>query len=177
MLLILTLACLQFQGDYWLRNIDPRLTEEFAASIDEDIYRVVEKAFGIRINSFSDITRKRMRLPIRNKGCGLREAVDRRHAQYIGAVAQCEPHLIDRLDKEGNTVPVRLNIDGIINYIGEGSFNCPVNSPWEHMLERDKQPRSFASAIRDTWTHLTTTFHDIRTPTQTANEKSYLLMQ
>ena len=177
MLWILILACLQFQGDYWLRHIDPRLTEEFSASIDEDIYGVVEKAFGIRINSFSDIARERMRLPIRNKGCGLREAVGRRHAQYVGAVAQCVPQLIYRLDKEGNTVPGRLNIGRIINYLGEGSFNCPVNSPREHMLERDNQPRSIASAIRDTWTHLTTTFHDIRTPTQTANEKSYLLMQ
>ena len=45
------------------------------------------------------------------------------------------------------------------------------------MLERDNQPRSIALAIRDTWTHLTTTLHDIRTPTQTAKEKSYLLMQ
>ena len=45
------------------------------------------------------------------------------------------------------------------------------------MLEWDNQPCSISLAIRDTWTHLTTTFHDIRTPTQTANKKSYLLMQ
>jgi hypothetical protein len=77
MLWILTLACLQFQGDYWLRHIDPRLTEEFAGGLDEDIYGVVAKAFGIKINSFLDITQERMRLPICNKRCGLREAVDR----------------------------------------------------------------------------------------------------
>jgi hypothetical protein len=44
---ILTLACLQFQGDYWLRHIDPRLTKEFALGIDYGIYLLVEKAFGI----------------------------------------------------------------------------------------------------------------------------------
>ena len=37
---ILTLACLQFQGDYWLRHIDPRLTEQFAKGIDEGIYHI-----------------------------------------------------------------------------------------------------------------------------------------
>jgi hypothetical protein len=45
------------------------------------------------------------------------------------------------------------------------------------MLENDNRPHSIASAIRYTWTHLTTTFHDIRTPTQTASKKSLLLMQ
>ncbi len=37
---ILTLACLQFQSDYWLRHIDPRLTEQFAKGIDEGIYHI-----------------------------------------------------------------------------------------------------------------------------------------
>ena len=174
---ILTLACLQFQGDYWLRHIDPSLTKEFALGIDYGIYLLVEKAFGIRIASFSDIARERMRLPLRNKGCGLREAEDRRHAQFIGAVAQCVPQLIDRLDKEGNIVPGRLNTESVIEYLGEGSFNCPITNPWEHMLGRDNQPRGVASAIRETWSHLTTTFQNIRIPTQTDQERSYLLTQ
>jgi len=148
---ILTLACLQFQGDYWLGHIDPRLTEQFMKGINEGIYQLVEKAFGIRIASFLDMATEQMRLlPLRNKGCGLREAEDRRYAQFIGAVAHCIPQLIDRLDKEGNIVPGRLNTGSVIEYLGKGSFNCPVTNPWEHMLERDNQPRGVASATRET---------------------------
>ena len=174
---ILTFACLQFQGDYWLRHIDPRLTDLFAKGIDEGIYQLVEKAIGIRIASFSDIARERMRLPLRNKGCGLREAADRAYAQFMGAVAQCIPQLIDRIDKEGNIIPGRLNIECVIEYLGEGSFNCPVKNPWEHMLQRDDQPQGVASAIRETWSQLTKTFQDIRIQTQTDQERSYLLTQ
>ena len=87
------------------------------------------------IASFIKITQERMRLPICNKGCGLREAVGRQHVQYIGAIAQCIPQLIDQLDKEGNTIPGWLNIDSVIDYLSEGSFNSPVNNSWGHMLE------------------------------------------
>jgi hypothetical protein len=107
----------------------------------------------------------------------LREAADRANAQFMGAVAQCIPQLIDRIDKEGNIVPGRLNIEGVIEYVGKGSFNCPVKNPWEHMLGRDDQPQGVASAIRETWSQLTKTFQDIRIPTQTDQERSYLLTQ
>ena len=51
--------------------------------INEGIYQLVEKAFGIRIASFLDMATEQMRLlPLRNKGCGLREAEDRQYAQY-----------------------------------------------------------------------------------------------
>jgi len=68
------------------------------------------------------------------------KAEDRRYAQFIGAVALCIPQLIDRLDKEGNIIPGRLNTGSVIEYLGKGSFNCPVTNPWEHMLGRDNQP-------------------------------------
>jgi hypothetical protein len=38
-------------------------------------------------------------------------------------------------------------------------------------------PRGVASAIRETWSQLTTTFQNIRIPTQTDQERSYLLTQ
>ena len=72
-----------------------------------------------------------MRLPLRNKGCGLREAEDIRYAQFIGAVAQCIPQLIDRLDKEGNIVPGRLNTESVMRHrlLGRGKLQLSSHEP------------------------------------------------
>ena len=42
-----------------------------------------------------------MRLPIRLKGCGIREAEDRRFGQYLGAATQSVMYLIDQMDNTG----------------------------------------------------------------------------
>jgi hypothetical protein len=45
------------------------------------------------------VRREEREAVITSRESGLREAEDRRYAQFIGAVAQCIPQLIDRLDK------------------------------------------------------------------------------
>jgi len=111
---------------------------------------------------------ERMRLPIRYKGLGLRESVDRCHTQYIGALAQSLPDLINRTD--GNTViPGRLNIPSLVAMLGEGSFtNSTSTTPWEHLLNTNMvgSNNNIAHGLRHAWTHLQTKFQDVATPAQ-----------
>ena len=63
------------------------------------------------------------------KGCGQREAVDRRHGQYLGAMLQSTMPLMDRTNEGGLIIEGRLNIPSIINLFGEGSFDYPFDEP------------------------------------------------
>ena len=71
---------MQFMGDYWLRHIRPDYTEQFANELDEGIKKIFQSCVGINTDTWTDIAKEQMRLPIRCKGLGLRQAVDRRHA-------------------------------------------------------------------------------------------------
>ena len=53
---------------------------------------------------WSGIAKERLRLPILHKGCGLREAADRRPRQYLGATVQSVIQIIDRMDANGNRI-------------------------------------------------------------------------
>ena len=84
--------------------------------------------------SWSDAAKERVRLPIRHKRCGLIEAVDRIFAQFLGAAAQSLMHLIDRVDKGGNTIKGRFNTQPVRNLFEEGAFDFPLSSPWKGVL-------------------------------------------
>ena len=86
MLWILLVACLQFMEDDWLRHVCPDYTEEFVAGIDEATAQLLQTCIGMDTALWSPIAKQRLRLPIRMKGCGLRDTTDRRHAQYIRAM-------------------------------------------------------------------------------------------
>ena len=86
MILILTVVCFQFMGDYWLRHVRPDFTEDSASEMNKGVMSLFETCIGSKTESWTAFARERMRLPIQNKGCGLREAVDRRHGQFLGAI-------------------------------------------------------------------------------------------
>ena len=50
--------------------------------------------------TWSEVAKERMRLPIRHKGCGLREARDRRFAQFLGG-GNTEPDASDGQSRWG----------------------------------------------------------------------------
>jgi hypothetical protein len=68
---ILTLACLQFTGDYWIRHVQPDYTIEFAQSIDAGVKQLFQMCVGVDINSWSEHAQEPICLPIRLQGCGL----------------------------------------------------------------------------------------------------------
>ena len=47
MLWLLTVSCLQFMGDYWIRHVRPDLTERFAKGIDEGIETIFQQCVGM----------------------------------------------------------------------------------------------------------------------------------
>jgi hypothetical protein len=51
MLWILTLVCMQFMGNYWLRHIHPNHTADFAQGLDEGIQTIFQMCIRIDINS------------------------------------------------------------------------------------------------------------------------------
>jgi len=88
---------------------------------------LLQACIGMNIDSWSDVEKERMQLSIRYKGLCLRESVDQRHVQYIGALAQSLPDLINRTDGN-NVIPGLLNIPSLVAMmLGEGSFNSTLN--------------------------------------------------
>jgi hypothetical protein len=64
MLWILTLACLQFTGDYWIRHVRPDYTIEFAESIDAGVKQLFQMCVGVDINSWSKHAQEQIHLPV-----------------------------------------------------------------------------------------------------------------
>ena len=73
--------------DYWLYHVQPDRTGTFAAGINFGIADLSPAPIGIDVNEWSMAARESLRLPLRERGCGLREAVDRRLGQLIGGTA------------------------------------------------------------------------------------------
>ena len=88
------------------------------------------------------------------KGCGLRGTADRRRAQYIGAVVQSIPHLVDRKDETGCVTPGRLNLPAIITLFGGNAFDHPCTAPWQGVLDNSRPAANIASGLRSAWSQL-----------------------
>jgi hypothetical protein len=73
MLWILTLACLQFTDDYWIRHIHPDYTLEFAQLVDAGVQQLFQMCGGADTGSWLEHTQECICLPIRLQGCSLRK--------------------------------------------------------------------------------------------------------
>jgi len=91
LLWILMLVCFQLMGSYWMRHVRPNLTKEFAEGIGYGIFDLLRMTTGMNTNDWTVTGKMRLRLPIRDRGCGLREAADWKHAQFVGGMAQSTP--------------------------------------------------------------------------------------
>ena len=174
MLWVLTVVCFQFMGDYWLRHVRPDYTREFAKAIDAGIKSLFQTCVGVNISSWSAIAMERMRLPINLKGCGLRESVDRRHAQFIGGLLQSALPLMNRTDSKNCLIEGRLNIPCIIDLFGEGAFDYPFTSPWEKLLTESSPSNNLANGLQFAWSHLKYQFQDVATHEQHTDVKLLL---
>ena len=80
------------------------------------------------VAAWTETARQWIRLPICDRGCGLREAMDRRHAQFVGGMAQIIPHLVSR--RTCNVVVEgRMNIEAVVDLFGNGTFDGPSVDP------------------------------------------------
>jgi hypothetical protein len=96
--------------------------------------------------------------------------------KYVGALTQSIPYLIDQTD--GNkTIQGRLNIQSIVNLLGEDSFNSILQLPWEKLLNAEipGTNNNIANGLQHAWKHLQ---NAIATPTQLTDDATkYLLTQ
>jgi hypothetical protein len=140
---------------------------DFAQGLDKGIRKIFQMCIGIDINSWTDFVKERMQLPMLLKGLGLQESFNRCHAQYIGALAQSIPYLIDQTDSN-NTIQGWLNIQSIVDLLGEDSFNSTSQLTWEKLLNAEVPGtnNNIANGLQHTRTHLQNNFQAIATPTQ-----------
>ena len=112
-----------------MRHIRLDLTRQFARKIDEDTHSLPSRSIGVDMNTWSNFSRKRLRLPIRFRGCGLREAVDRRSGKYLGAAVQSILPLVTRTENFNCTIWGRINISPLITLFEEDSFKHHLGKP------------------------------------------------
>ena len=134
----------------------------------------LKTCIGVDPSNWSDIALERLRLPIRFKGCGLRQLRDRRHAQFIGAVIASLPQLIDRNDEHGNAIKGRFNLPSIVDMLGANSFDTDNNEPWKHLFET-RPDSSIARGFDEAWSHLTHNFQNVKS--HEINTEKFLLEQ
>ena len=171
----LILRCLQFRGNYLARHVPPQFTGTFCDSIDAKINSLINTAIGVNLNSTSPFNTERCRLPVCMKGLGVRDMNRRRHSEYIGALIQGLPPLLDRSTHSGATKPGRLHTPGILRMLGEGSFNPPPDdttpsTPWTTLLSHCHHS-AIATGLQTSWSAITTEFNNLST-WSTAGSKS-----
>ena len=97
--------CLQFRGDYWLRHLPPHVTKLFAEYLDESTMSFFEHVIGDTLSNWTDLGKRRLELPVRCNGGGLRTCERRAAVQYVGFLAHCAPQLLNRLKRSGQRSP------------------------------------------------------------------------
>ena len=149
----LTLRCLQHMGNYWCRHLPTYHTKEFAEEVDNSIKEAVRLALDIDLDELNPVVQERARLPIKMKGLGVRNLVDRRYSEYMGGVIQGIPPLLDR-KKEDMILPGRLNRESIIALLGENSFMGEKDvKPWGTLMGREIESE-LARGIKHAWSYL-----------------------
>ena len=177
MLWILTVTCLQFRGDYWIRHVRPDLTEKFVKGINKGISAIFQQCIGVNRERWSNIGKRRLRLSIRLKGCGLRGAEDRTFRQYLGATAQSVIHLIDQMYDTRNRIAGQFHTLAIASLFGEGSSNYPFTAPWENLLTNSRPESNITTGIHQAWSYLTLNFQEVVLPEQVIDMSKHLLTQ
>ena len=98
----LILNCLQFKGNYFVRNIPPQFTEELCTTLDSAIDKLMSQCFGLKNEKLSTFNKTRIHLPIRLGGLGVRELSHVRCAEFIGGVMDGIPPLLPQHHDDGN---------------------------------------------------------------------------
>ena len=170
------LASLRFCEDYWNQHLSPASTGTFVREIDVLICQMVQKSTGVDFENASDIVKERLRLPFCQSGLGFRESEDRRYLQYLGAITESVPQLIDRTGGNNNaTARGRLSMPALKERLGEGSFDSSNDKPWQiWLLNNDDK---LAAGLRDTWNHINKSIQASSVPSENVNLAELLIGQ
>ena len=144
----MTYYSLQHRITYWLRNLTPDETEEFARHFDAAILECAETATNNRFDP-DTLPHDRLFLPTRLKGAGLRRADKLRRPAFVGALLDVLPAFIDRVDPEDGSVP-GLYHEQLKDLIQEGAYDEGGHRQ-THFLSTDNP---YAAALATAWTDL-----------------------
>ncbi len=97
----LILTSLQFKSNYFVRHIPPQFTESLCDQIDSEISNMTAKCFQIDFSTLSPFLQKRINLPIKLGGMGVRQLKKRRWSEYIGGIMEGIVPLLDRQSEDG----------------------------------------------------------------------------
>ena len=108
------------QWDYWMSHVLPRDSRAHSLAIDDALIEAAKGATGVDVGG-DDTTRRRLRLPARLKGAGVRSHVETTPAAFCGSVNQAVPRLIDYKDEAGELVSGFF--PPLAAVLGAGSFD------------------------------------------------------
>jgi len=112
---------------YWARHCYPWDFRSHAAHFDEAILEVVELSLGS--DALADpLLLRRLRLPARMYGGGMRSTQDVSSAAFVGTLCRSVPFLIDRADEQWNIRPGFL--PQLHTVLGHGAFDDAQASAW-----------------------------------------------
>jgi len=117
---LLILNCLQFKGNYFVRNIPPQFTEEFCTTLDSAIDKLMGQCFSLKNEELSTFNKIRVHLTIRLGGLGVRVLTHVRYAEFIGGVMDGIPPLLPQHHDDGE-LHGKLNKLYVEHWIGGNS--------------------------------------------------------
>ena len=109
------------QWQYWIAHAYPCDTRGPSTIVDEALIQAATAATGVDFAG-SEISRKRLRLPARLRGAGLRSLVETTNAAFIGSVNQALPRFLDHVDSAGERVAGFF--PSLSSWFGAGSFDA-----------------------------------------------------
>ena len=111
---------LQHRPMFFLRNMPPRQVDVYCRTVDAAMHRSAEAALALALPRDS-LAGRRLYLPARERGGGLRSAASIAAAAYLSAFGEVLPTFVDHRNPEGDFVPgVYHSQLGAI--IGQASF-------------------------------------------------------
>jgi hypothetical protein len=115
--------CLASKVTHFAQTHPPSLALPFLESFDSAVLDVLVSSFGPVGPDLvaNPIAMRRLRLPARFNGCGIRANADVSHAAFVGALCQALPQCIDRVVSGG------IRLEGFFprleSWLGRGSFD------------------------------------------------------
>jgi len=132
-LFAVTYYCLSPLFQYWLQHCYPEDVRAAAAVVDHGV--ATTAGFCISSEVCSDVfALRRLRLPARRFGGGLRSLVDVSPAAFLGGICNALPHFLDRQQLDGTQVAGFL--PGLAHVMGAGAFDeGSEDTRWRHFLQ------------------------------------------
>ena len=145
----LTYYCLQHKFQYWTQHCFPRDVATAAARIDGAVRALVAATVGEEVNT-DELASRRLQLPARMFGGGIRSMVDVAPAAFLGGLCRSVPSFIQRAGEAGGGTAGFM--PNLTEMLGRGAFDAEATGPAFAGLVASGLPT--AQAMQAAWTTL-----------------------